>query len=174
VAGGDRSWSAKVVGMAAKYAGTYDSPVGVIHLVGADGFLEGLWLDSRPDVGEVEPDEGRLDDVRRQLDEYFAGERTEFDVELRPTGTPFQLEVWEALREVGYGQTASYVDIARRIGRPAASRAVGAANGRNPISIIVPCHRVIGSTGKLVGYGWGVERKQWLLDLEQGQPRLPA
>jgi methylated-DNA-[protein]-cysteine S-methyltransferase len=150
------------------YGTSFDSPVGIVHLVGDGGRLTGLYLDALPHRhGPVEPDEGRLDDVRSQIEEYFAGRRIEFDVELRPTGTPFQLAVWEALRTVGYGETASYVEIARQIGRPTASRAVGAANGRNPISIIVPCHRVIGSTGKLVGYGWGVERKQWLLDLER-------
>ena len=148
------------------YTTTLESPVGTIHLVGRDGRLTGLYLDERPDVGPVEPDDGRLDDARRQVEEYFAGERTSFDLDLAPSGTPFQLAVWEALRTIGYGETTSYVEIARRIGRPTASRAVGAANGRNPISLVVPCHRVIGSTGKLVGYGWGVERKRWLLDHE--------
>ena len=152
--------------MTATYATSFDSPVGIVHLVGRDGKLIGLYLDESRHPGPVEPDEGRLDDVRRQVEEYFAGERTTFDVELAPEGTPFQLAVWEALRGVGYGETASYVDIARTIGRPTASRAVGAANGRNPISIIVPCHRVIGASGKLVGYGWGVTRKQWLLEHE--------
>jgi len=149
------------------YVTTLDSPVGTIHLIGRDGALTGLYLDERPDVGPVEPDEGRLDDARTQLEEYFAGERTDFDLDLAPSGTPFQLTVWEALRKVAYGETASYVDIARAIGRPTASRAVGAANGRNPISLVVPCHRVIGASGHLVGYGWGVERKRWLLDHEQ-------
>jgi methylated-DNA-[protein]-cysteine S-methyltransferase len=152
--------------MTATYATSFESPVGIVHLVGRDGALVGLYLDESRHPGPVEPDEGRLDDARAQVEQYFAGERTTFDLNLAPTGTPFQLAVWEALRTVGYGQTASYVDIARAIGRPTASRAVGAANGRNPISLIVPCHRVIGASGKLVGYGWGVERKRWLLDHE--------
>jgi methylated-DNA-[protein]-cysteine S-methyltransferase len=151
------------------YATSFDSPVGTVHLVGQGGKLTGLYLDDLPHRHDpVEPDgEGLLDDARRQVEEYFAGERIEFDLDLAPTGTPFQLSVWEALRKVAYAETASYVDIAREIGRPTASRAVGAANGRNPISLIVPCHRVIGASGKLVGYGWGVERKQWLLEHER-------
>ena len=149
------------------YAATFDSPVGDVHLVGRDGTLVGLYLDRLPDVGPVEPDEGRLDEAKQQLEEYFDGTRTEFDLDLAPTGTPFQRAVWEALRTVGYGKTASYVDIARQVGRPTASRAVGAANGRNPISLVVPCHRVIGASGQMVGYGWGVERKRWLLEHEQ-------
>ena len=152
--------------MTATYATSFDSPVGTVHLIGRDGTLTGLYLDESRHVGPVEADEGRLDDARRQVEEYFEGSRTEFDIDLAPEGTAFQLAVWEALRGVGYGQTASYVDIARAIGRPTASRAVGAANGRNPISIIVPCHRVIGASGRLVGYGWGVARKQWLLEHE--------
>jgi methylated-DNA-[protein]-cysteine S-methyltransferase len=153
------------------YATTFDSPIGRVLLVGRDGKLTGLYLDRDADAGWV-PDEGRLDDVRRQVDEYFAGTRTTFDVDLAPEGTPFQLAVWEALLVVGYGETASYGEIARSIGRPTAFRAVGAANGRNPISLIVPCHRVIGSAGTLVGYGWGVERKSWLLDHERRAERL--
>ena len=94
------------------------------------------------------------------------------DVPLAPAGTPFQLTVWRALRDIPYGETIDYGELARRIGKPTASRAVGAANGRNPISIVVPCHRVIGSTGTLTGYGGGVERKQALLDLEQRGRRL--
>jgi methylated-DNA-[protein]-cysteine S-methyltransferase len=102
----------------------------------------------------------------RQLEAYFAGTRTEFDVPLAPEGTVFQLRVWKALVEIPYGETRSYGELARSIGKPAAVRAVGAANGRNPIGIIVPCHRVIGSNGKLVGYGGGLPMKQLLLDLE--------
>ena len=98
--------------------------------------------------------------------------RTTFDVRLAPTGTPFQREVWTALQTIPYGTTCSYGELAAQIGRPGASRAVGLANGRNPISIIVPCHRVIGSTGTLTGYGGGLERKQWLLDLERGTAQL--
>jgi methylated-DNA-[protein]-cysteine S-methyltransferase len=104
--------------------------------------------------------------VVTQLREYFAGARKTFDVELAPKGTPFQLDVWKALCEIPYGDTISYAELARRIGRPAAVRAVGAANGANPIPVIVPCHRVIGSNGTLTGYGGGIERKQFLLTLE--------
>ncbi|NHC46593.1 methylated-DNA--[protein]-cysteine S-methyltransferase [Motilibacter aurantiacus] len=110
--------------------------------------------------------------ARRQLDEYFAGERRTFDVPLSPGGTPFQNQVWDALRAIPYGETASYVEVARAIGRPTASRAVGAANGRNPIAVIVPCHRVIGSNGLLVGYAGGAARKRRLLDLETGALQL--
>jgi methylated-DNA-[protein]-cysteine S-methyltransferase len=105
-------------------------------------------------------------EVMRQLEAYFAGERLEFDLPLAPEGTEFQRRVWKALAEIPYGETRSYGELARSIGKPAAVRAVGAANGRNPIGIIVPCHRVIGSSGKLVGYGGGLPMKQMLLDLE--------
>lgn len=101
-----------------------------------------------------------------QLAAYFAGDLTSFDLPLAPSGTPFQMRVWEALRAIPYGQTASYGQVAARIGQPTASRAVGLANGRNPISIIVPCHRVIGASGSLTGYGGGLDRKQVLLALE--------
>ncbi len=109
-----------------------------------------------------------------QLDEYFAGERTEFDVTLRLEGTEFQRRVWAGLLEIPYGETISYGELATRIGQPTASRAVGLANGRNPVGIIVPCHRVIGSTGALTGYGGGLDRKRALLDLERSrrQPQL--
>jgi methylated-DNA-[protein]-cysteine S-methyltransferase len=106
--------------------------------------------------------------VREQLAEYFAGERREFDVPMQLAGTAFQRRVWEELVRIPYGTTITYAELARRVGRPTAVRAVGAANGRNPISILVPCHRVIGADGKLTGYGGGVERKQWLLELERG------
>lgn len=155
------------------YWATVESPIARILLVGRNDRLTGLSLDRDPDPAWSPDVDGRLDDVRRQVDEYFAGTRTSFDdVPLAPEGTPFQLAVWDALLEVGYGETASYADIARRIGRPTAFRAVGAANGRNPISLIIPCHRVVGSSGSLVGYGWGVERKSWLLALEQRAQQL--
>jgi methylated-DNA-[protein]-cysteine S-methyltransferase len=106
--------------------------------------------------------------VLRQLAEYFAGDRKQFDVPLAPRGTPFQLEVWRMLQRIPYGETRSYADIARSIGRPAATRAVGAANGANPIPIIIPCHRVIGTNGALTGFGGGIAVKRRLLDLEAG------
>jgi methylated-DNA-[protein]-cysteine S-methyltransferase len=107
-----------------------------------------------------------LDRVEAQLDEYFAGKRTTFDLPLEPRGTDFQLSVWELLRKIPYGVTTSYGELARRLGEPKASRAVGAANGANPIPIIVPCHRVVGSKGELTGFGGGIERKRWLLEHE--------
>lgn len=147
------------------------SPLGPLLLVGRDGVLSGLYLAAhercrQPDPTWVE-DAAPFATVGRQLDEYFAGTRTEFDVELDLEGTPFQVDVWHALCGIPYGETISYAELARRIDRPAAVRAVGSANGRNPVSIIVPCHRVIGADGSLTGYGWGTERKSWLLDHEQ-------
>ncbi len=104
--------------------------------------------------------------VAQQLFEYFSGKRTVFELDLAPRGTAFQLAVWNALLAIPYGDTISYAELARRIGKPSAVRAVGAANGANPIPVIIPCHRVIGSNGTLTGYGGGIERKQWLLALE--------
>ena len=109
---------------------------------------------------------GLLDRVEAQLIEYFAGKRTTFDLPLEPSGTDFQLSVWELLRGIPYGVTTSYGELARRLGDPKATRAVGAANGANPIPIIVPCHRVVGSKGELTGFGGGIERKRWLLEHE--------
>jgi methylated-DNA-[protein]-cysteine S-methyltransferase len=117
-------------------------------------------------------DERALAPLRRELEEYFAGARREFDVELAPSGTPFQLEVWRALRAIPYGETASYGEIAAAVGQPGAARAVGGANNRNPIAIVIPCHRVIGASGSLTGYGGGLPRKQRLLALEAGVPTL--
>ena len=111
-------------------------------------------------------------EVRRQFDAYFAGTLQRFDLPLSPRGTPFQTSVWRALCDIGYGETITYGELARRIGKPSAVRAVGLANGANPLSIIVPCHRVIGANGTLTGYGGGLEAKRWLLDLEQGGSRL--
>jgi methylated-DNA-[protein]-cysteine S-methyltransferase len=102
-----------------------------------------------------------------QLEEYFAGKRRDFDLALRPEGTPFQLQVWNALRQIPYGETISYKQLAERVGNPASTRAVGAANGRNPLPIVVPCHRVIGSDGSLTGFGGGLPTKKWLLELER-------
>jgi methylated-DNA-[protein]-cysteine S-methyltransferase len=117
--------------------------------------------------------EGVLRDAGRQLDEYFAGTRREFELDLAPRGTPFQLAVWDALLAIPYGATASYGEIARVVGRPNAVRAVGQANGRNPLAIVVPCHRVIGSDHRLTGYGGGIDRKRFLLSLE-GAALTPA
>jgi methylated-DNA-[protein]-cysteine S-methyltransferase len=112
--------------------------------------------------------------VRAQLEEYFAGERRDFDVPLAMDGDPFERLVWTALRGIRYGETVSYGELARRIGHPDAARALGVANARNPIAVIVPCHRVIGADGTLTGYGGGLERKRLLLDLESGQTCLRA
>ena len=120
------------------------------------------------------PPEGVIAEAVRQLDEYFAGTRREFDLALAPHGTPFQLAVWDALRAIPYGETVSYGAIARTVGRPNAVRAVGQANGRNPIAIVVPCHRVIGSDHSLTGYGGGMERKRYLLGLEGAAVLTPS
>jgi methylated-DNA-[protein]-cysteine S-methyltransferase len=149
----------------------HESPLGPLLLVGDGGRLTGLYLAAhercrQPDPSWVE-DPAPLAAVAGQLDEYFAGTRTTFDVDVDLEGTPFQVEVWTALCAIPYGETISYGELARRIGRPAAVRAVGSANGRNPVSIIVPCHRVIGADGSLTGYGWGTDRKSWLLDHER-------
>ncbi len=151
-----------------------DSPVGRIRLVGHDRALTGLYLADHHRCPPPQPgwarDDAAFDEARRQLDEYFDGTRHDFDVALELHGSAFQIAVWSALRAVPYGETTSYSAIANAIGKPAAVRAVGAANGRNPISIIVPCHRVIGADGSLTGYGWGVDCKAWLLDHEGARP----
>jgi methylated-DNA-[protein]-cysteine S-methyltransferase len=148
-----------------------DSPVGTLTLVATDGVLSGLYMvDQRhrpPDGVFGSPDPSPFAVVVDQLQAYFAGERTTFDLPLAAEGTPFRRRVWAALGHIPYGHTASYGEIARRIGQPGASRAVGLANGANPIGIIVPCHRVVGSNGKLTSYGGGLERKRFLLDLEE-------
>jgi methylated-DNA-[protein]-cysteine S-methyltransferase len=149
-----------------------DSPVGPLTLVaGDDGVLTGLYMESqlyRP----AEPAFGDRDDApfteaAGQLAEYFAGQRREFDLALSLSGTPFQRAVWQELRRIPHGETVSYRELAERIGRPTAARAVGLANGRNPVGIIVPCHRVIGSAGGLTGYGGGLDRKRRLLEFER-------
>jgi methylated-DNA-[protein]-cysteine S-methyltransferase len=147
-----------------------DSPIGPLTLEAND---EGLTRISFR-VEETEDKSSPLLALAiRQLDEFFAGKRTAFDVPLALRGTPFQLEVWHTLLRIPYGATRTYAQIAESIGRPAASRAVGAANGANPIPIIVPCHRVIGSNGSLTGFGGGIDVKRWLLDFERNL-RLPA
>ena len=148
---------------------TVDSPIGRL-LLQTDGVsLTGLYMDvpGRPISGmndrREDANAGPLPEAVRQLAEYFAGNRREFALPLRMHGTEFQLRVWRALTEIPYGETWSYGELAKRIGNPNASRAVGLANGRNPVSILVPCHRVIGADGSLTGYGGGLPRKQWLL-----------
>jgi methylated-DNA-[protein]-cysteine S-methyltransferase len=121
---------------------------------------------------EWEPDRGLLKDARGQLDAYFKGTLRTFDVPVAPEGTPFQQRVWAALQQIPYGETVSYGELAGRLGNPNAMRAVGLANGANPVSVIIPCHRVIGRNGSLVGYGGGLANKQALLALERGQRTL--
>lgn len=153
------------------------SPIGELLLAGDGDALTGLWMlpDPRwaPDTSGWLHDTTAFDEVSRQLDAYFAGELHRFDLALAPAGTPFQLRVWQALLEIPYGATCTYGALASRLGRPDRARAVGAANGRNPISIVIPCHRVIGTGGDLVGYGGGLPRKAALLALERSG-RLPA
>ncbi|KAA9165806.1 methylated-DNA--[protein]-cysteine S-methyltransferase [Amycolatopsis acidicola] len=148
-----------------------DRPVGPLTLVGEDGELTGLYLREHRHMPPRETFggyvEGGLGEVVEQLGEYFARQRTEFELPLRLHGTPFQRTVWAALQEIPYGETVSYGELAETIGRPTASRAVGLANGKNPVSIIVPCHRVVGSTGDLTGYGGGIEVKRGLLGFER-------
>jgi methylated-DNA-[protein]-cysteine S-methyltransferase len=152
---------------------TMESPVGTLTLTAADGRLTGLHMDGQRHVPESsldwERDDAGLADVVEQLEAYFAGSRSTFDVALDLQGTEFQRSVWAGLLEIPYGETISYGELARRVGRPGASRAVGLANGRNPVAIIVPCHRVIGANGTLTGYGGGLDRKVWLLDHERSR-----
>ncbi|AQP48808.1 cysteine methyltransferase [Tessaracoccus aquimaris] len=157
---------------------TISSPIGELTVVERDGALVGLYMTDHKPAPRSETFGEREDDTLPQLDaqlvEYFAGERTSFDLPLAPTGSDFQQRVWAALRTIPYGDTWSYGRLAEAIGQPGAARAVGLANGRNPISIVVPCHRVVGSSGKLTGYAGGVERKAFLLDLERGSAEQPA
>jgi methylated-DNA-[protein]-cysteine S-methyltransferase len=149
---------------------TVDSPVGLLTLAGPDNRLMHVRMVDQtyePSRDSWECDPTAFPDAVKQLDAYFAGSLTTFDLDLDLVGTAFQRRVWEALTTIPYGETRSYGDIARQIGAPGASRAVGLANGHNPISIIVPCHRVIGSNGSLTGYGGGIERKRMLLGMEK-------
>ncbi|HEX6966556.1 MAG TPA: methylated-DNA--[protein]-cysteine S-methyltransferase [Gemmatimonadaceae bacterium] len=167
---------------------TIPSPVGELLLTARDDGLTGVWFENHRaeggtaaewqraqglDAADLERADGGsrgavriLRDASEQLAAYFAGTRTTFDVPLSTSGTPFQERVWAALRGIPYGHTVSYGELARRLGEPKAMRAVGAANGRNPLPIIVPCHRVIGARGELTGFGGGIERKRWLLEHE--------
>jgi len=153
-----------------------DSPIGPLMLAGDSGALRRLAFVRE---GMPQPDEswerdvrGTLDGVCRELDEYFAGQLSRFDTAVAPEGTPFQQRVWRALCEIPYGTTTSYGELAKTIGAEKAVRAVGAANGANPIAIVIPCHRVIGANGALTGFGGGLPVKRALLDLEQGKRRL--
>jgi methylated-DNA-[protein]-cysteine S-methyltransferase len=151
---------------------TIDSPIGELLLTAEDGALTRLSMSPF----EIDPawrhDPEALSDAATQLEEYFAGERTEFELELSPEGTEFQRRVWAMLREIPYGETTTYGTLAGELGNPKTVRAVGLANGRNPIAVIIPCHRVIGADGSLTGFGGGLERKRALLDLEAGVKSL--
>ncbi len=145
----------------------YESPLGALTLVGDDAALRAMYFPGRSGpLDEGRRDPGRFTQATAQLAEYFAGERQGFELTLALEGTPFQRRVWAALAEIPYGDTRSYGEIAAEIGRPDRVRAVGAAVGRTPVPIVVPCHRVIGADGSLTGYGGGLQRKQALLELE--------
>lgn len=148
----------------------YHTPIGRLLLIGEDGMLEQLHFPNSAEQTVIEDnwhqDEECFADVLQQLEEYFAGHRQEFSVKMRLKGTDFQRRVWQELRQIPYGKTASYGDIAKRIDNPKACRAVGAANGKNPVPIIIPCHRIIGNDGSMTGFGGGLELKRTLLELE--------
>ena len=146
-----------------------ESPLGRLTLVeGNNALTHIVFADHKLPPGDYQKQETPLlKEVAKQLNEYFAGQRRDFDLPLNPHGTEFQQDCWQALCAIPYGQTCSYGDIAKQIGRPKAVRAVGQANHNNPISVIIPCHRVIGANGKLTGYGGGLDKKKLLLELEQ-------
>lgn len=154
---------------------TLKSPVGLLRLYATEGALTAIYLENHkgaPELSATERDDlPVLLAARRQLEEYFAGERVSFELPLEPVGTPFQRTVWSALQEIPLGVTWSYAELARRVGKAGAARAVGSANGKNPLSIVVPCHRVVGSDGTLTGYAGGVPTKRWLLEHEQRMRR---
>ncbi|HEV3094547.1 MAG TPA: methylated-DNA--[protein]-cysteine S-methyltransferase [Solirubrobacteraceae bacterium] len=147
-----------------------DSPIGELTITAEDGLLTGVHMHEQrhfPAIpASAQRDDAVLAPTVEQLQAYFAGELTAFELQLDLRGTPFQQRVWAELQEIPYGETISYGELARRVGNPKASRAVGLANGRNPVAIVVPCHRVIGADGSLTGYGGGLDRKVWLLEHE--------
>lgn len=146
------------------------SPIGTLEITGdEDGICSVLFLDGNPSVKNSSP---ILDECVKQLGEYFANQRTVFDLPLKPNGTDFQKSVWEELQNIPFGRTISYMDMAKRLGDPKVIRAAGTANGKNPIAIIIPCHRVVGTDGSLTGYAGGLKRKQWLLEHESDQKSL--
>ncbi len=154
-----------------------DSPVGRLLLAGDESAVRRIHFmngseESPPSQEWRNARSPLLKEALRQLEAYFAGELRDFTLELAPEGTPFQLAVWRRLQEIPYGATISYGELARRVGNPKASRAVGLANGANPIPIVIPCHRVIGASGKLTGYGGGLPIKRTLLDIESAERRL--
>ncbi len=155
------------------YFSLFTHPTGTLALIASEEGLEQIRFEGTPPAEAVRcDDQPILREASRQLDAYFLQELRDFDLPLILRGTPFQVRAWRALQQIPYGATRSYSEQARAIGTPDAVRAVGAANGRNPIPIVVPCHRVIGSNGKLTGFGGGLPLKRWLLDLESN-PSLP-
>ena len=153
---------------------TFPSPIGPLTLHAHDGALTSIWMEDDPDLPERTGYAPPLAEARIQLDAYFAGDLRVFDLPLAPAGTDFQLRVWNELTRIPYGETISYGELARRVGDPGAARAVGLANGKNPLPVIVPCHRVIGADGSLTGFGGGLDRKRRLLELEAGVATLIA
>lgn len=145
----------------------YSSPIGTLEIKGNEEGLQSL-LFMKEEVEPTEKIHESIKEVAYQLDEYFTGIRKEFGLKLNPEGTDFQKQVWNELQKIPFGKTSSYLDISKSLGDENATRAVGNANGRNPIAIVVPCHRVIGSNGKLTGYAGGLWRKEWLLNHENG------
>jgi methylated-DNA-[protein]-cysteine S-methyltransferase len=157
---------------------TIDSPIGELTLVSSDGVLSGIyfpghWHMPAPEVFGTRVESG-FEQVRQQLGEYFAGERSEFDLTTTTAGEEFQRRVWKLIDRIPYGQTTTYGEMAQELGDPALAREVGAAVGRNPLSIVTPCHRVVGKDGKLTGYAGGLERKRFLLELEGAGERVEA
>jgi methylated-DNA-[protein]-cysteine S-methyltransferase len=148
------------------------SPIGPLTAVREGGVLVGLWMGATGTDDLGRRDDDAFADVRAQLDEYFAGTRTTFDLALRASGNPLQLAVWELIAAIPYGSTRSYGDLARDLGDRTLAQAVGTACGRNPLPVVVPCHRVVGADGSLVGFGGGLDRKRFLLDLEHRDERL--
>ena len=161
-----------------KHYDFYDSPHGRVLLVANDDGLCGVYFDGQKYLPKLDtewrhdPGHATLEQAKRELAEYFGGERKRFDTALAPEGTAFQRSVWKAISTVAFGETITYGELARRAGSSGSARAAGAATGRNPIGIIVPCHRIVGSDGSLTGYAGGIERKRALLALESGIPEL--
>lgn len=153
-----------------KYRTAIPSLIDDLTLTSDGEFITEIWMGTPNPLPEAKVDHNLpvFREAKSQLDAYFAQELTQFDLPLKPMGTPFQLMVWKALQEIPYGTTTSYGELARRIGNPNGPRAVGLANGKNPLPVVVPCHRVIGANGKLVGFGGGLPRKLILLELERG------
>ena len=161
------------------YYDFHESPYGQMLLVAADEGLSGVYFDGQKYLPAVasqwlrDAQHASLLQAKRELSEYFGGERKRFEVALAPEGTPFQRSVWKAISTVSFGQTISYAELARRAGQPGSARAAGAATGRNPIGVIVPCHRIVGADGSLTGYAGGLDVKRALLALEAGNTELP-